>query len=88
MIKYLSDKQDTFAFSKPCLNRIDSHNGEYSLQIIMQEYYGVLYLVPIIFISIVTIYYKSNDDLLQGISKLDVLLKVSVFQRYKDDDLE
>ena len=54
----------------------------------MEEYYGILYLVPIILISIVTISYKSNDDLLSGISKLDVLLKVSVFQRYKDETME
>lgn len=31
---------------------------------------------------------KNSKDLLQGISKLDYLLKVSVFQKYKDKNLE
>ena len=30
---------------------------------------------------------KSSTDCLNGISKLDYLVKVSVFQLYKDDDL-
>ena len=31
---------------------------------------------------------KNSKDLIQGISKLDYLLKVSVFQKYKDKSLE
>lgn len=31
---------------------------------------------------------KSADDILQGLSKLDYLLKVSVFQVYKNTELE
>ena len=31
---------------------------------------------------------KSTDDILQGINKLDYLIKVSVFQRYKNKRLE
>lgn len=31
---------------------------------------------------------KKTDDILQGVSKLDYLLKVSVFQLYKNKDLE
>lgn len=34
------------------------------------------------------IIYKKTDDILQGVSKLDYLLKVSVFQKYKDKELE
>ena len=64
VIKYLSNNEKDVPFSKPCLNQIDKSNPLYSLQIIMQEYYGLCYLIPIFLISIVTIYYKSNDDLL------------------------
>lgn len=32
--------------------------------------------------------YKRTEDILQGISKLDYLLKVSVFQKYKDPEIE
>ena len=39
------------------------------------------------FLNIVNILYvKSTEDVLQGISKLDYLLKVSVFQIYKNPD--
>lgn len=38
--------------------------------------------------AISLIIYKKTDDILQGISKLDYLLKVSVFQIYKDRELE
>lgn len=31
---------------------------------------------------------KKQQDVLQGVSKLDYLLKVSVFQKYKNPDLE
>ena len=33
------------------------------------------------------LFFKSTDDILQGISKLDYLLKVSIFQFYKDERL-
>jgi hypothetical protein len=33
------------------------------------------------------LYIKSTDDILQGISKLDHLLKVSVFQKYIEEHL-
>lgn len=91
VIKYIFQDKKGYGkglFSKPCLNSIYALNPIYSLQVVMEEYYGILYLIPIICISIVTVYYKSNDDLLQGISKLDVLLKVSVFQRYRDPNLD
>ena len=38
--------------------------------------------------SFVIIRLKSSQDILQGINKLDCLLKVSVFQVYKDSRLE
>ena len=30
--------------------------------------------------------FKSSQDILQGVSKLDYFLKASVFQKYKGDD--
>jgi hypothetical protein len=33
--------------------------------------------------SVMIIQVKKNDDLLEGISKLDYLVKVSIFQRHK-----
>ena len=38
--------------------------------------------VPLL-ISIVILNFKKDNDLIQGISKLDYLLKVSIFQSYK-----
>jgi hypothetical protein len=37
---------------------------------------------------IVVVLQKKPDDIIQGISKLDYLLKVSVFQRFKNVELE
>ena len=42
-----------------------------------------LYFVPLL-TCIMVIKMKKDDDVLQGISKLDMLLKVSRFQNYKD----
>ena len=39
-----------------------------------------------IFIAWVIISIKSDQDLLQGVSKLDSLLKISIFQKFKLDD--
>ena len=33
------------------------------------------------------VYLKDTQDILQGISKLDYLVKLSIFQRYKDSRL-
>lgn len=43
---------------------------------------------PTIQCSFVIVIIKRSDDILQGINKLDYLLKVSVFQKYKDPKLE
>ena len=40
--------------------------------------------LPSLLIALVIIRFKSSQDILQGVSKLDYLLKVSVFQKYKD----
>ena len=43
---------------------------------------------PVFIVSILSILYiKKPNDVLQGINKLDNLLKVSVFQYYKDKSL-
>ena len=34
-------------------------------------------------LDMLMIYFKSSQDILQGVSKLDHLMKVSYFQRYK-----
>ena len=34
----------------------------------------------------IILFVKSSEDILQGVSKLDNLLKVSVFQKYKRQD--
>ena len=39
--------------------------------------------LPTLFLALILIYIKPSKDMLQGINKLDNLLKVSVFQRYK-----
>ena len=39
--------------------------------------------LPTIFLVIPVIFLKKDQDLLQGVSKLDNLLKVSAFQKYK-----
>lgn len=44
--------------------------------------------LPGILQSLIVIKLKSSQDILQGVSKLDYLLKVSVFQKYKDKTLE
>jgi hypothetical protein len=43
---------------------------------------------PSIIYAFVIVVLKRSDDILQGINKLDYLLKVSVFQKYKDSKLE
>lgn len=39
----------------------------------------------VVMFCILFIYIKKSDDVLQGISKLDYLLRVSVFQVYKNE---
>ena len=41
-----------------------------------------------IFACFVIIYIKGKYDLLEGFNKLDNLIKVSIFQKYKDPKLE
>ena len=48
--------------------------------------YALLYILPMVN-CLVYLKLKNDDDVLQGISKLDYLLKVSRFQIYKDRDL-
>jgi len=47
-----------------------------------------MFYFPITLMVMSLLYLKSSQDILQGISKLDYLLKVSVFQLYKDKELE
>jgi hypothetical protein len=39
-----------------------------------------------ILLAFSVVYLKKNEDMLQGFSKLDYYLKVSIFQKYKDED--
>jgi hypothetical protein len=45
-------------------------------------------MAPSLLLSLVIVRFKSSQDILQGVSKLDYLLKVSVFQKYKNEELE
>ena len=47
-----------------------------------------IFQIPSLLIICNTIFVKKSSDILQGISKLDYLLKVSYFQRYKDPEKE
>ena len=42
--------------------------------------------LPSLLIALVIIRFKSSQDILQGVSKLDYFLKASVFQKYKGGD--
>ena len=48
----------------------------------------LVFQTPSILLILNTVFVKKSKDLLQGISKLDYLLKVSYFQRYKDTAAE
>ena len=45
-------------------------------------------MAPSLLLSLVIVRFKSSQDILQGVSKLDYLIKVSVFQKYKNEELE
>ena len=36
--------------------------------------------------AILVLFFRKDDDILQGINRLDYLMKVSLFQIYKDDE--
>jgi hypothetical protein len=44
--------------------------------------------LPSMILSSVIILIKQNDDCLQGLSKLDYLLKISIFQKFKDKNMD
>ena len=48
----------------------------------------IVFQPPSILLICNTLFVKKSKDLLQGISKLDYLLKVSYFQRFKDTAAE
>ena len=50
-------------------------------------FYSNVFMLNDVFICYSIIFLKSPQDVIQGISKLDYLLKVSVFQIYKDPNL-
>ena len=47
-----------------------------------------VFQIDSILVGIAIIYLKSTQDIFQGINKLDHLLKVSIFQKYKNKKLE
>lgn len=49
------------------------------IAIYINEVLNICLLIPIVVILL-----KPNNDILQGLSKLDYLVKISVFQLYKD----
>lgn len=55
---------------------------------IVYKSYMMIAFVAQILLSFTIIKVKSSRDILQGVNKLDHLLKVSVFQVYKNYDLE
>lgn len=54
----------------------------------LEAYFCWIMQVPSIFSCLAIIELKGTKDCLQGIAKLDYLFKVSMFQRYRDSDLE
>lgn len=64
---------------------------EHELLGLFQDYFQLIFFtleLPTIFIAATILHFKANDDVLQGISKLDHLLKISIFQVYKDKKLQ
>ena len=55
----------------------------YLIALSVQYFFNQLNFIQII-IAFVILKKKSSDDILQGINKIDYLIKVSVFQVYKD----
>jgi len=58
--------------------------------LLLRLYYMVYFIFcqPTLLLVFLTIKVKKTSDILQGLSKLDYLLKVSRFQKYKDKQLE
>ena len=71
--------------SKPHFSILDNYA---SMWWIYYDSHLILTQLSIIFLCFVIVKLKSSDDILQGLSMLDNLLKVSVFQVYKDRSLE
>jgi len=63
---------------------VDRYDNWYTRVINILIY--ILY-IPITLVSSCLIFLKGSQDIIQGISKLDYLLKVSVFQHYKDKEM-
>lgn len=53
----------------------------------LEIYFVWIFQVPGLLVCIAIIEFKSTKDCLQGIAKLDYLIKVSMFQIYRDDKL-
>jgi len=78
-------------------NFTETHTKSYQCQLLDDNWYGPIQVVIIILgmmgtdllvLSYCVIQFKKNEDLLQGISKLDYYLKVSMFQLYKAKDAQ
>lgn len=75
--------QDIFEFYISLLSRCHQRSS-FNLQAAIWCMYIVFILqLPALTQSFIVIQIKSSKDILQGVSKLDYLLKLSVFQKYK-----
>lgn len=46
-----------------------------------------LFWLPLMLMIYLAVYLKTDQDILQGISKLDYLVKLSIFQEYKQKEI-
>ena len=65
-----------------------THNWFITRLMVLCYFLQYMFFIPSLLTAFVIIRVKSSEDILQGISKLDYLLKVSIFQIYKDPKKE
>jgi len=80
-----TNNSDTINFN--CLT-LDMDNYMRHLIFVINELFSLQFQIPNLLLALIVIKYKRSEDILEGINKLDYLLKVSVFQIYKDKNLE
>ena len=70
-----------------CLDKSDPDAFVHNLLFVLNETINIYFQVPNLLIALTLSIFKRHDDILQGINKLDYLLKVSIFQYYKEENL-
>lgn len=77
------DQPSISSFFELCLENTSFNHYKYPIFYLILQ----VIMLPLILFCMAIILAKSKQDILQGLNKLDYLLKVSVFQVYKDADL-